>query len=119
MTEAPAALTDVYWRSRPLDARIAAIASDQSAPIAGRAELLAKVAAVTARGEGDPPRPDRWIGYRVWAELVELLGEPARAHPRPRGVDTRPHAVARRLHGRPLEGDTAPALTRARAPSRY
>jgi pyridoxamine 5'-phosphate oxidase len=83
VTEAPMALTDVYWRSRPLDARIAAIASEQSAPIASRAELLAKVAAVTARGEDDPPRPDRWIGYRVWAEHVELwVSQPARIHDR-------------------------------------
>ena len=83
VTEAPAALTDAYWRSRPLDARIAAIASEQSAPIASRAELLAKVAAVAARGEDDPPRPDRWIGYRVWAEQVELwVSQPARIHDR-------------------------------------
>jgi pyridoxamine 5'-phosphate oxidase len=83
VTEAPAALADAYWRSRPLDARIAAIASDQSAPIASRAELLAKVAAVAARGDSDPPRPERWIGYRVWAEQVELwVSQPARIHDR-------------------------------------
>lgn len=82
VTETPAALTDAYWRSRPLDARIAAIASDQSAPIASRAELLAKVAAVAARGD-DPPRPVRFIGYRVWAEQVELwVSQPARLHDR-------------------------------------
>jgi len=79
VTEAPAAPTEAYWRSRPLDARNAAIASDQSAPIASRAELLAKVAAVAARGDDDPPRPERWIGYRVWAEHVELwVSQPAR-----------------------------------------
>src|SRR5215510_12275349 len=37
VTEGPAVATDLYWRSRPLDARIAAIASDQSAPITTRA----------------------------------------------------------------------------------
>ena len=88
-TEAPAAPTEAYWQSRPLDARIAAIASDQSAPIASRAELLAKVAAVAARGDDDPPRPERWIGYRVWAEHVELwVSQPARIHDR--AVWTRP-----------------------------
>jgi pyridoxamine 5'-phosphate oxidase len=83
VTEAPADLTDAYWRSRPLDARIAAIASDQSAPLASRAELLAKVAALAAQGDVDPPRPERWIGYRVWAEHVELwVSQPARIHDR-------------------------------------
>src|SRR5262245_55776995 len=83
VTEAPSEAADLYWRSRPLDARIAAMASDQSAPIASRADLLAKVAAVAARGETDPPRPDRWIGYRVWAEEVELwVSQPARIHDR-------------------------------------
>jgi pyridoxamine 5'-phosphate oxidase len=83
VAEAPADQTDAYWRSRPLDARVAAIASDQSAPIASRAELLAKVDAVAARGEADPPRPARWIGYRVWAEHVELwVSQPARIHDR-------------------------------------
>ena len=43
------------------------------------------------------------------------VGEPARAHPRPRGVDAPPHAVARRLHRRPVGGDTASALSRALA----
>jgi pyridoxamine 5'-phosphate oxidase len=89
VTEAPAAPTEAYWQSRPLDARIAAIASDQSAPIASRAELLGKVAAVAARGDDDPPRPERWIGYRVWAEQVELwVSQPARIHDR--AVWTRP-----------------------------
>lgn len=89
VTEAPDGPTDAYWRSRPLDARIAAIASDQSAPIASREALLAKVAAETARGGDDPPRPDRWIGYRIWADTVELwVSQPARIHDR--AVWTRP-----------------------------
>lgn len=83
VTEAPDAPTDAYWRSRPLDARIAAVASDQSAPIASREALLAKVAAEAARAGDDPPRPDRWIGYRVWADTVELwVSQPARVHDR-------------------------------------
>ena len=42
VTPAPDADADAYWRTRPVDARIAAIASDQSRPIASRA----------ARGQG-------------------------------------------------------------------
>jgi len=84
VTRAPDAETDAYWRTRPVDARIAAIASDQSHPIESRAALLAKVDAVTARLAGaEPPRPDRFVGYRVWAERVELwVSQPARVHDR-------------------------------------
>ena len=83
VTIAPEEDVDRYWSTRPLDARIAAIASEQGQPIASRAALLAKIEE-TARDSGpSPPRPPRWIGYRVWADLVELwVGQPARAHDR-------------------------------------
>ena len=87
VTEAPAAQADRYWQTRPLDARIAAVATDQSRPIGSRAELLARVEAARRAVDGDPPRPERWIGYRVWAETVELwVGQPARVHDRARWV---------------------------------
>ena len=83
VTQAPDAMTDAYWNSRPLDARIAAVASDQSEPIESRAALLAKVDGAAARYGNAPPRPDRWIGYLVWAEQVELwVSQPARIHDR-------------------------------------
>ena len=82
VTPAPDDDTDAYWRSRPPDARIAAIASAQSRPIASRAAFFARVDDARRLG-GDLPRPARWIGYRVWAERVELwVGQPARAHDR-------------------------------------
>lgn len=75
--------SDAYWASRPLDARVAAAASDQSRPIASRADLLARVEATARRANGDVPRPARWGGYRVWAERIELwVGQPARIHER-------------------------------------
>jgi pyridoxamine 5'-phosphate oxidase len=74
---------DDYWKSRPPDARAAASASDQSRPIASRAAFLAKIDEEAKRYGGDVPRPKRWVGYRVWAERVELwVGQPARAHDR-------------------------------------
>jgi pyridoxamine 5'-phosphate oxidase len=84
VTPAPEAEIDAYWGSRPLDARIAAVASEQSRPIASRAALLAKVAQAAERlGAAPPRRPASWIGYRVWAETVELwMGQPARVHDR-------------------------------------
>ena len=88
ITLAPDADSDAYWNTRPLDARIAATASAQSQPLASRAELLARIAALTKPG-GAVPRPARWGGYRVWAERVELwVGQPARAHDRARWTRT-------------------------------
>lgn len=85
VTISPTAEVEGYWRTRPLDARIAAIASDQSAPIESRSALLAKVEEAARRAGPEPPRPARWVGYRVWADRVELwLGQPARVHDRAR-----------------------------------
>jgi pyridoxamine 5'-phosphate oxidase len=83
VTRAPEAGVEVYWRSRPLDARLAAIASEQSVPIASRAALLGKLDEASGRFPDGMPRPERWVGYRVWAERVELwLSQPARLHDR-------------------------------------
>ena len=83
VTIAPEADSDLYWSTRPLDARIAAIASDQSRPIASRAAMLAKVEETARRVGAVAARPPRWGGYRVWAERVELwVGQPARVHDR-------------------------------------
>ncbi len=83
VTPVPDADTDRYWSTRPLDARIAAVATVQSRPIASRQALLARVDETARRFDGDVPRPDRWVGYRVWAERVELwVSQPARVHDR-------------------------------------
>ena len=83
VVEAPDADSDAYWRTRPLDARIAALASDQSRPIASREALLAKVDAARTRFGFEPTRPARWGGYRVWADAIELwVGQPFRIHDR-------------------------------------
>lgn len=83
VTLAPDADSDAYWSTRPRDARLAAIASDQSKPIASRAELLAKVAEASRRFEADVPRPPRWGGYRIWIQRLELwAGQPFRIHDR-------------------------------------
>jgi len=85
VTLAPEADSDRYWATRPRDARVAAVASLQSRPLGSRADLLARVAEVNRRHQGDVPRPARWGGYRVWAERVELwAGQPARVHDRAR-----------------------------------
>ncbi len=83
VTHAPETDSDRYWNTRPLDARVAAVASDQSRPIDSRAAFLEKIEAVKRAHGATVPRPPRWGGYRVWAERVELwVGQPGRAHDR-------------------------------------
>ena len=71
--EVSRAASEEYWVTRPRGSRIAAWASAQSRPIAGRAELDASYAEAEARfGAGDVPLPSHWGGYRVVPEVVEL-----------------------------------------------
>jgi len=60
--------SDAYWESRPAASRRSAAASHQSRPITSRAELEAAVAAQPA----EPPRPQRWGGYRLIPDAYEF-----------------------------------------------
>ncbi|HMD44556.1 MAG TPA: pyridoxamine 5'-phosphate oxidase [Acidimicrobiales bacterium] len=69
----PAAESDAYWATRPRGSQLSAVASDQSRPVADRAELEEAVAALEAELGGRPvPRPPWWGGYRVVPEAVEF-----------------------------------------------
>jgi pyridoxamine 5'-phosphate oxidase len=61
VSRVPTEESEAYFRSRPLGSRLSAIASHQSEPVAARAELEARVAAL--EGDADPPRPADWGGY--------------------------------------------------------
>jgi pyridoxamine 5'-phosphate oxidase len=63
-----AAENDAYWASRPLGSRLSAAASEQSAVVSSREELERRVAGL----KGEPPRPERWGGYRLEPEAYEL-----------------------------------------------
>jgi pyridoxamine 5'-phosphate oxidase len=92
--------SDDYFASRPWQSRLAAIASEQSAPIASRKLLIERLQDTAERlgapdpfkaAEDDPepglrlPRPAHWGGYRLWAAAVELWAEGAhRLHDRAR-----------------------------------
>ena len=84
VSRSPAAESDAYFRSRPWISRVGAWASDQSEPVSGRPEMVAKLHATLRRFGLDPsnlpgpadeveiPRPPHWGGYRLYAERVEL-----------------------------------------------
>ena len=74
-----------YWSKRPRGSQLGAWASQQSTPIASRAELLRQLADVTERfaGVDDVPVPPHWGGYLIAAEEVEFWqGRENRVHNR-------------------------------------
>jgi pyridoxamine 5'-phosphate oxidase len=75
--------SDAYWSTRPLRSRAAAAASRQSEPIESREALEAEFERQLAQGE--PPRPERWGGYVLEPEAIELwLHRDDRLHDRTR-----------------------------------
>ena len=76
--------SDAYFGSRPLESRLGAWASQQSAPLAARAELEERVARLEEEhSSGDVPRPLHWGGWIVRPESIELWqGRPNRLHDR-------------------------------------
>lgn len=84
----PDAESDAYFAGRDRLSQISAWTSRQSAPIASREELLARLAATAERfggfEAGDPvPRPPHWGGYALVARRVEMwVGSPGRVHDR-------------------------------------
>jgi pyridoxamine 5'-phosphate oxidase len=78
-----AALSDDYYRSRPLPSRIGAWASPQSQVLPSRTALDARVSAFEAEYGENPPRPAYWGGYRVVPQVVEFWqGRRDRLHDR-------------------------------------
>ncbi|MEM6617758.1 MAG: pyridoxamine 5'-phosphate oxidase [Pseudomonadota bacterium] len=83
VTRADAQTSDSYYRSRSLESRIGAWASDQSKPLDTRGDLEAQVAAATARLGSDPARPVHWGGFVIRPVQMEFWCDgPARLHDR-------------------------------------
>jgi len=90
VVRSPATESDAYFAQRPLDSRIGAWASQQSEPLASRAQLAEQVRATSARfgvaqdaTDAAIPRPPHWGGYRLWIDTIELWVEgPGRIHDR-------------------------------------
>ncbi len=68
-------LADDYFNSRSLKSRLGAWASAQSTPLKSRAELLAKVAKITAQKGLNPERPPYWGGYRLSPSEIEFWAD--------------------------------------------
>lgn len=74
--EVDAATADAYFRSRPLQSRIGAWASQQSRPLESRFALETAVAKYAAKfALGDVPRPPYWVGYRIRPLAMEFWSD--------------------------------------------
>lgn len=90
--------TAEYWARRPRGSQLGAWASAQSEPIGSRADLLARLADVTARFADSEtvPVPPHWGGYRIAPEVVEFWqGRENRIHNRIRVTPGEPDLIER------------------------
>ena len=79
------AISDAYFATRPHGSRLAALASEQSEPVASREVLEERMRELESRyPEGSiVPRPDHWGGFRVVPSSIEFWqGRTSRLHDR-------------------------------------
>ena len=82
--------SEAYFRSRPAGSRLGAWASHQSAAIANRAELEARLREVSLRfPDGDVPLPTHWGGFRRGARRDRVLAGTVRPPARSACTDGR------------------------------
>lgn len=87
LEEVSPAMADAYFHSRPRVSQLASAASDQSRPLADRAEYYARLADLEDRfPEGSViERPPHWTGFRLVPVAIEFwLDRPGRMHDRRR-----------------------------------
>jgi pyridoxamine 5'-phosphate oxidase len=65
--------SDAYFATRPRGSQVGAWASQQSRPLASRAELERRLHELEKQYEGKPvPRPPYWGGFRLVPSLIEV-----------------------------------------------
>ena len=75
--------TDEYFHSRSRRSQIGAAVSQQSRPLANRAELEQAVQRYTQDHPGEIPRPTHWQGFCLYPKSVEFWADgPDRLHDR-------------------------------------
>lgn len=86
LREVTSAEADAYFHSRSRLSQLGSAASDQSRPLTGRDDYLARVEELAARyPDGNIPRPAHWTGFRLIPTAIEFwLDRPGRLHDRRR-----------------------------------
>lgn len=89
--EVSATEADAYWVTRPRASQLAALASQQSAALASRSDLLARWRTLRQRYRGKAvPRPPGWTGFRIVPDAIEFwIHQEHRLHQRELFVRTR------------------------------
>lgn len=83
VTKEDGPIADAYYKSRSLQSRLGAWASQQSRPLTSRASLMAEVAKVSVQKGTDPARPPYWGGFRIEPVEIEFWSDGAfRLHDR-------------------------------------
>jgi pyridoxamine 5'-phosphate oxidase len=69
----PAEEVDAYWRTRPRESQLGALASQQSAELSSRRHLVAGWKRLLRVYDGKHvPRPPAWTGFRIVPEAIEF-----------------------------------------------
>lgn len=83
VTKEDDSIADAYYKSRSLQSRLGAWASQQSQPLTSRGTLMADVAKLSVQKGTDPDRPPFWGGFRIVPLEIEFWSDGAfRLHDR-------------------------------------